>query len=112
MKPRSLYATLTAAVLVLVLAGCPAPPNYNVNNLVADTQTAAVAGCQFEPAANSILQILAGSHPGLVAASQIAQAICDLVIDRRLTGGGPVGEGHGRELVRTSGSRTRNHTRF
>ncbi len=94
MELRTLKSTPTAAALVLILAGClpPPPPNGNVNNLVADTQTAAVAACQFEPAASSILQVLAGNHPGLVAASQIAQAICNLVIDRRLTGGGGIGE--------------------
>lgn len=66
MEPRTLQGALTAAVLVLLLAGCPAPSpvDDDANDLVARTQAAAVAGCQFEPAANSIIQILAGNVAG------------------------------------------------
>jgi hypothetical protein len=92
MKLRASKSRLPATGLVLVLAGCLPSPNGDAQTLVADTQAAAVAACQFEPATSSILQLLAGNHPGLAAASQIAQAICDLVIDRRLTGGGRGGE--------------------
>lgn len=86
-KPEMARAPAIATSLVLLLAGCTGPSN--VNNLLAETQSLAVASCQFEPSTNSILQLLAGNIPGLTAASQISQAICELVIDRRLTGGGP-----------------------
>lgn len=71
--------------LTLLAAGCVPPPTRN--DLVGQTQGAAIAACRFEPTAASILQILALNNPALGAADQIAQAICAVIDQRTVTGG-------------------------
>lgn len=68
---------LLAAASSLALAGCTTTDPVTGETIqIESVQSAATAGCQFLPTAETVADIIASGDPRLTTASAIARAIC------------------------------------
>lgn len=80
-----------------VLAGCAGVPggttppvsgggSTDYAAIIAQVQTYSRAACGFVPTASSILNMITGGNPGVVAATAISQAICNAIAPPMMAG--------------------------
>lgn len=78
---------LLAAASSLALAGCTTTdPVTGEPTQIESVQSAATAGCQFLPTAETVADIVATGDPRLTTASAIARAICAALAPAAPTG--------------------------